>query len=289
MVFVPSERWSKFKSGAYFMRWRRQSLKMITHTLSSGMVLCGLLCCSQIMAAELGTSADAADSSAQETDKKPISAEQEKLNEQTSNAVNQIPGVHIRASDLQPPADEVQIKGFHPIKKMLQPVVRLEKNSTQLQQQIMKLEGPIAGLQQPMLGLHSKMTSVEGKMNSMHDQLSNMQSELTGVRSDISGMRKQIGDLRGPINALQEPISALQKPLTGVATPLEAVQTELKQVRALIATVLFAIVAAAIAISIGTPLAAIFIYKHRRKVLPGVADRDFPVAKSADQMANTIG
>jgi len=58
---------------------------------------------------------------------KPVSAHQEKVNADTARAINKIPGVNIEAKDLTPPAQDPPIKGFHPIKRALQPVVQLEK------------------------------------------------------------------------------------------------------------------------------------------------------------------
>ena len=45
----------------------------------------------------------------------------------TAKAVNEIPGVHVQPQLMQTPAQEPPIKGFHPIKRVLQPVEELEK------------------------------------------------------------------------------------------------------------------------------------------------------------------
>ncbi|MFA6558436.1 MAG: hypothetical protein WCT03_18595, partial [Candidatus Obscuribacterales bacterium] len=66
---------------------------------------------------------------------KPISATQKQENSEAAHAINKVPGVNIKASDLQPPAEDPEIKGFHPIKRLLSPVIRLGKGAVQLQQQ----------------------------------------------------------------------------------------------------------------------------------------------------------
>ncbi len=179
----------------------------------------------------------------------------------TADVVNQVPGVNVKKEDLEPPA-QAPIKGFHPIKKLLQPVENLEGMSIKLEQQIMKLEAPIAALQPPMLSLQKKMTGVDDQIGTMQKRLDSMESQVTGVRSDLAGMRKEISELKSPI-------VSLQKPIAGVATPLEDLNTKLNYI-------LMAILTAAVAISLGTPFAAIMVYRNRRKLFPGMSDHEMP-------------
>jgi len=161
-----------------------------------------------------------------------------------------------------PLPQQAPIKGFHPIKRALQPVQNLEAMSIKLEQQIMKLEGPISGLQPPMVALQSKMTLVEGSMGEMKGQLSDVQHQMSGVRADLAKMRQEIAELKSPI-------LSIQKPLEGVSQPLEAVETQLN-------LVLGAIVMAAIAIAVGTPIAAILIYRFRDKLFPAKTAASLP-------------
>ncbi|HEY9714754.1 MAG TPA: hypothetical protein V6C72_14900, partial [Chroococcales cyanobacterium] len=178
----------------------------------------------------------------------------------TADVVNQVPGVKVNTTDLTPPT-AAPIKGFHPIKKLLRPVENLEGMTIKLEQQIMKLEGPIAALQPPMIHLQKKMTGVDEQLHSMQGQLNGMQTEVTGVRTDIAGMRKDI-------QALKKPIVALKGPIGTVAKPLEKLQAQLN-------FIILAIIISAISIAIGTPVAAIVLYKYRHKLFPDVA-RDMP-------------
>ncbi|HEY9775843.1 MAG TPA: hypothetical protein V6C81_18925 [Planktothrix sp.] len=179
----------------------------------------------------------------------------------TADVVNQVPGVKVSQQDMQPPADK-PIKGFHPIKKLLRPVENLEGMSIKLEQQIMKLEGPIAGLQPPMINLQKKMVTVDDHIGQMGNQLTTMQGQVTGVRQDIANMRKDI-------EALKEPIVALKAPIGTVAKPLETLQTQLN-------FILMAILVAAFAIAIGTPIAAVVMYRNRHKLFPDMKEHDLP-------------
>jgi chromosome segregation ATPase len=221
---------------------------------------------------------------------KDVSAKKDQANKETAKAVNKIPGVNLKQADLQPPADDPPITGFHPIKKLIQPIVRLEKNSVMLQQQIMKLEGPIGALQPAMLGLHKKMDGVDNRMGTMQGELTTMANDtmdvskkMDGVRQDITAMRLQIKGLEVPIRQLQKPLNDLREPLSNVAEPLKKVHKQLSDIAALLAAVLGAIVVATICIALGTPIAAVLVYKHRRTLFPNMHDRDFPVANASEK------
>lgn len=201
----------------------------------------------------------------------------QKLNEDTANAVNRIPGVHVQSQNLQPPEPLPPIRGFHPIKAALRPVENLTQLAIQLEQQVMKLEGPIAGLQPPMLGLQKRMSSVETKMGTVNKNIGTVNENIGTVRADITGMRGDIASMRKELVALRGPILEIQKPLAGVARPLGEVQSRLQQVQALIATVLLAILIAAGAIAVGTPVAAILVYRNRRKLFPDMRDEELAI------------
>ncbi|MDR3614618.1 MAG: hypothetical protein P4L53_13750 [Candidatus Obscuribacterales bacterium] len=218
--------------------------------------------------------------------KVPLTSKQIKADKETAKAANAVPGVHVDPKNLAVPPVEPPVTGFHPIKKMLAPVVRLERNSMQLQQQIMKLEGPIAGLNSPMVGLQKHMVTVEGKMDGMQGELTKMRSNvdsvndsMKGVQGDITAMRKEIAGLLPPINAMRGPIEKLEKPLINVAEPLTEVKGELQQMKALLATVLGAVIVGCVFIAVGTPFAAFMAYRHRHKLFPALRDSELPEIK----------
>lgn len=200
------------------------------------------------------------------------SSAKKKSASETAAVVNQVPGVNVKKEDLEPPT-EPPIKGFHPIKKLLRPVENLEGMSIKLEQQIMKLEGPIAALQPPMQSLQKQMVTVDGQIGTMHGQLDSMQTQVQGVRSDLAGMKQEIKELKAPI-------VSLEKPIAGVATPLEDLNAKLNYI-------LGAILIAALAIAVGTPLAAIVVYRNRHKLFPGMSDHELPKVVDGKEPAAT--
>lgn len=199
----------------------------------------------------------------------------EKLDAQTVKAVNQIPGANLQQADMVTP-ELPEIKGFHPIKRLFRPIERMQVMMVKLQQQIMRLEGPIAGLQPPMLKLQHWVTRVDQSMGEMQGQIGKMEGEVGGVRSDIAGVRSDLSHMRKEISALKEPIQQLREPLAAVGGPLSGLEERLIQVQGLIATVLLAIMIAAVAIAVGTPIAAILVYRNRHKIFPDLKDKDLP-------------
>jgi len=218
---------------------------------------------------------------------KPVSAKQEKINAESVKAINKIPGIDIQAKDLTPPAQDAPIKGFHPIKRALAPIVQLEKNSVQLQQQIMRLEGPIGALQPAMNSLHNKMDKVDSRLGSMDGHIVTMDEHVSAVGVQMGGVRTDLSKMRTDLSELQAPLHSLLGPLNNVAKPLEEVRTELSDMRALLTAVLFAVIGSTIGIAIGTPLMAILIYKNRHKLFPKMTENDFPVVPT-DQLKRPV-
>jgi hypothetical protein len=207
---------------------------------------------------------------------KPISATQKQENSEAAHAINKVPGVNVKASDLQPPAEDPEITGFHPIKRLLSPVIRLGKGTVQLQQQVMKLEGPIGALEPAMGSLTVKMHNVGNRLGSldthvvcMEDKMVKLDGQMKGIRSDLSHMASDVQGLHGPLQSVLQP-------LTNVKGPLHEMNEVLGDMNSMITWALAAIVTLTLGIVFGTPLAAIYIYANRRRFFPDMNEQEFP-------------
>ncbi len=147
-----------------------------------------------------------------------------------------------------------EIKGFHPIKKALQPVKDLEAVTIKLQEQIIELEGPIVTLQPSMLKLEKQLNSVTDGLDTTESQLTRMAVGVKGVRSDMNDLENEIRELDGPVAKLIKPIESVAKPMTAVNNKLTII--------------LISVILSALAIAFGTPLVAVGLFMHRRKVFP---------------------
>jgi prefoldin subunit 5 len=188
-----------------------------------------------------------------------------------------VPSVNVRTEDLVPPEKK---GGFNPLGFLFRPISDLQKQSIRLQQQIMRLEAPIAGLQKPMFGLQDQMMKVE-------KEISDMQKQMVGMERNIESMERHVINLERPVRSLHEPLERLQAPMEKLATPLVGVQDQLNSLRkdmndlkAIITTmcslILLVIVAAAVAIAVGTPVTAYILWKKRHQIVAAL-QKDQPV------------
>lgn len=208
---------------------------------------------------------------------KPISSKQKQENSEAAQAINKVPGIHIEGKDLQPPAEDPEIKGFHPIKRLMAPVIRLGKGTVQLQQQVMKLEGPIGGLEPAMNSLSKKLHKVGSRLGTLDKHLVCMEEHIVNLDTQMTGIRKDLGLMEADVEGLSGPLQSVLQPLTNVHGPLEEMTGALSEMKGMITMALFAIIALTVDIVFGTPLAAVFIYKHRRKIFPYMKEHEFPV------------
>jgi archaellum component FlaC len=235
---------------------------------------------------------------------KKVNAVTDQRNKDTAKAVNKVPGIQIQGQDLQPPAELPPITGLHPIKRLLQPVIRLGQGAVEIQQSMMKLEGPIAGLHPSMTSLDNKMTSVDHQMAHMQTQLHGMSdnvaeidtniskvgNKIDEVRQDISGIREQVVHVTIPIRDLQKPLHEMLEPLKDVTKPMSLVHGELAELSTMLRGVLVAIVVAVLAIVVGTPLAAVHVYRNRKKYFPHLREpgADLPIDTMGDKTLSLV-
>jgi chromosome segregation ATPase len=228
----------------------------------------------------------------------------DKYAEPQAKVVNKVPGPKVSPADLKEgTVKKKAAPNLNPLSWLLRPITRLQEQSIRLEQQIIKLTGPISALQPSMLSLedkmggvqksmgsmqttingvqgtmhrvHDKMTGVQNQIGGMHNQMAAMQhemqqirSDIGGVRTDMSGIKKPITDLREPIMQLRGPLLAVQKPVSEVDLRLANLDRQLSDLKGLLSLILTAIFAAAALIAIGTPIAAILVWRNRQKLLP---------------------
>jgi chromosome segregation ATPase len=176
---------------------------------------------------------------------------------QKNDALKQVNNVKAETKDLEQLQVPPQITGFHPIKKIVQPITNLEKTSEQLDKEATKLEQPLSTFRKPILDVQHGMTHVDSRVTAM-------QGEITGTEKQVEGVRSDIADMRKDIQSLKEPVVALQEPMEKVAGPLEAVQKQLK-------VVLLAIFIGSMATAFGIPLTFVVLWKYRAKFFPGLS------------------
>jgi len=222
--------------------------------------------------------ANASDTNKNAIPLKPISAKKQKQNDEAANAINKVPGINIQGKDLQPPAEDPEIKGFHPIKRLMAPVIRLGKGAVEMQQDMMKLSGPVGALEPAMGSLQVKLQHVADRIHTLDGHLVNMDCHVTKVSEQMIGVKEELGEMKDDVRGLQKPLSSLLGPLGSVDAPLVEVKSVLADIHTMMTVVLLGITVLTLGIIFGTPLAALYVYAHRRQFFPDMKDHEFPLA-----------
>lgn len=207
---------------------------------------------------------------------RPVSSAQKQENKEAAQAINKVPGMHLEGKDLQPPAEDAEIKGFHPIKRLMAPVIRLGKGTVQLQQQMLKLEGPMGAIEPSMNSLGTKLQNVSNRLGTLEKHLVCMDDHIVDVSKQMVGVRQDLSLMEADVEGLNGPLLSLLQPLTNVKGPLHEMNDVLADMKGMITMSLFAIIALTLGIVFGTPIAAIFIYQYRRKIFPYMKEQEFP-------------
>lgn len=193
----------------------------------------------------------------------------------TLNAVNQIDGVQV---DPELFKEKKKGPGLNPIAWLFKPVIDMQKQVVHLEKQIMRLEGPIAGLQKPMNGLREDMVTVDNHMGELQGKMGEIQTNMTGVQGKMETvdgrlvkMQHQLDRIYQPIASLKEPIEDLQKPLSGVNSELTTLKKDLHDLKEVVnrtsTLILVAIVSIGLLVVLGTPIVAVFAWRHRNKII----------------------
>lgn len=228
-------------------------------------------------------------------------AEQERLDRATINASNQINGQHVDPNVMKKNKKGMGLQVLNPFAWLLKPVTDTQKTVIELQKQIVRLEAPIANLQKPMVGLRqdmqqvdSTMGEVNAKMSTMHGDINNIHKGMNSVDRRIAHMERQLGQMYEPIVELKNPVIALRDPVKGVGDQLTTLKSDLKELKQVVSFTTTAILAAVLIVGvlivIGTPIAAIFVWRHRRWIMTKFGREDVsgkaePTSETAEDEA----
>lgn len=169
---------------------------------------------------------------------------------------------------------------------------------------ISSLHGSLKDMRTELKQTRGNITNVNANINSIRTALSDIRLEIKKVRSDINDVKAPIAQLKKPITALQEPIAQLkgpvtellgpiselkspllriEKPMTAVDARLASLDVQLTDLRKLIGMILTSIFVAAAVIAIGTPIAAVIIFRNQRKILKKPSEPSPPKIKAASR------
>lgn len=224
---------------------------------------------------------------------KAAAGDQAKTDQAMIEGVNKVDGVEV-----DPKAFEGK-KGFsvgdlNPIRWIFKPVIDMQERIVHLEKQIMRLEAPIASLQKPMVGLREDMVKVQDQMTVMHSDIGNIHHGMNTVDKRLSHVESQLDKIYTPVAQLKEPVIALQRPVSGVGSQLTTLKTDLKELKNVVSLtttlILVAVIGVGLLIVIGTPIAALFAWRHRRTIIEKLGEdtsgKSDPLAETSKDKIN---
>ena len=115
-----------------------------------------------------------------------------------------------------------------------------------------------------------------------------MQNQLNDIRGDIRSTQKILLDIKGPVTQLRDPILSIRDPLIAIEKPITGVDKDLGEVKTLLGLVLGAVFASAMIIAIGTPVAAIIVWRKRHSLLPPPTAKEAHDEEKVKQAARAV-
>lgn len=204
--------------------------------------------------------------------------EQKKTDRAMLKAANEVDGVDIDPNKFKEEKG-FQLKHLNPFHWVFKPVTDMQARVVHLEKQIMRLEAPIASLQKPMVGLREDMGTVENQMSTIDNSMGHVTGHMEKVNGQMKTVDTRMGHMENQLDKMYEPVVELQGPVTNVSSQLSTLKSdlqELKDVVSLTSTlILVAVIAVGLLVAVGTPIAALFAWRHRKFIIEKFGKSDY--------------
>lgn len=215
-----------------------------------------------------------------------------KLQEQTVRLQQQMIKLTGPIAALQPAMLTLQER----VESMSLQLTDVQTEMHEVRKRMHRISGRLDQTVEHITGVDSNLTKVSGQMGSVQSSLSGTYSVLRKMGPDLKNVRLDIGKIRDPIAKMQRPLEAIaspiqnldrevtlvgremkqlrvpltlmEKPVTSLDKQLTGLHSEISELRSLLALVLTSIFVAAGLSAVGTPIAAILVWRNKNKFLP---------------------
>lgn len=195
---------------------------------------------------------------------------QEKTDQTMIKASNEIEGVKIDQEKFEE-SEKFSLSKLNPFHWVFKPVTDMQKRVVHLEKQIMRLEAPIANLQKPMVGLRQDMVTVHSNMKDLDSGMGQVTGKMKTVNKQMKSVDNRMGHVEQQLDQMYEPVSQLQAPVTNVSDRLKYLKKDLKELKDVVSLtstlILIAVVSVGLLVAVGTPIAALFAWRHRRFII----------------------
>ncbi|GEM_PF-1158403 len=217
----------------------------------------------------------------------PAAKKQQQTDQKMVSAANQIDGVNVDPEIFKAEKKGFKLGNLNPIKWIFKPIIDMQKQVVHLQKQIMRLEAPIAALQKPMVGLRQDMVGVQEQMGGLRTDIGGIHEQMSGVDTRLGRVEIQLNKIYKPVSELKAPVIGLQKPVQGVNAELQTLKTDLKDLKDVVSLtstlILVAVIGVGLLIVVGTPVAALFAWRHRRTIMQKLGEDTSGKAEPLDE------
>ncbi len=201
----------------------------------------------------------------------PAVKKQQQTDLKMVDAVNKIDGVNVDKEIFKAEKKGFKLGDLNPMKWVFKPITDMQKQVVHLEKQIMRLEAPIAALQKPMVGLREDMGGVQTQMSGLRTDIGGIHDQMSGVDTRLGRVEEQLNKIYKPVSELKGPVLGLQKPVAGVNSELNQLKKDLKDLKDVVSLtstlILVAVVGVGLLIVVGTPVAAMFAWRHRTAIM----------------------
>lgn len=209
---------------------------------------------------------------------KTVKENRDTIDEKMIKASNEIDGVNIDQSKFKEEKG-FQWKHLNPLHWVFKPVTDMQDRVVHLEKQIMRLEAPIANLQKPMVGLREDMGTVETKMDSIGGGMSRVNGHMHRVNGQMQSVNDRMGHVEKQLDKMYEPVVNLQSPVSNVSGQLTSLKKDLKELKDVVSLtstlILVAVISVGLLVAVGTPIAALFAWRHRRFIIEKLGKEDY--------------
>lgn len=200
------------------------------------------------------------------------------------DAVAKIDGVGVH----KPEKSGFSIGALNPFRYIFKPVTDVRKEVKNLSHQVNDFNTPLTTMQKPMVGLRQDLVKVQGKMQTLHGDINGVHHGMQHVERHIERIDKSLERIAVPVGQLARPVVALQKPVKAVDGQLKSLNGDLHEMKDTLAYTTSAIFVAILVLGalvvFGTPVAGLFVYKHRSVIMQKLGQKGAgPEAKKPDE------
>jgi chromosome segregation ATPase len=162
---------------------------------------------------------------------------------------------------------------------------RIDSNMDTISAQMSSIQSSLRGTYSVLKTMSPALTDVRSDIHKIQPPLQALQEPLKSVVKPMKTLNEHVSNIDEHLKEVRDPLTNIEKPMISLNNELTGLHSEISQLRMLLGIVLTAIFIAAIFIAVGTPIAAILVWRNKRLILP----KPKPGEDSEDDLLSASG